>query len=215
MGQITSLVINRHTIKFLQKVAVLFMIINRFDFNPFQFNSLINYFQYFLVGFLLADLYVSNSTILPKTKYDYLIGFTLFLIVWLFDSGDFVSNFQKFIWEFVQVVSIFFLYYYVLLHKIFRILSFKLITNIGGMCYSIYLLHYPLISMFGNPLLRYSFSKYSFVNITIYSVLLILTVMSISSIFYLLVERPCMDKDWYKKIFKRHNRVNQPVEMLG
>lgn len=198
---------------FLISIALLFIIINKFDFNPFQFTSLINYFQYFLVGFLLADLYVSNSMILPKSKYDYLIGFAFFLVIWLFDSRDFVSNFQKSIWEFVQVVSIFFVYYYVLFHKVFRILSFKLITNIGGMCYSIYLLHYSLISMFGNPLLRYSFSKYSFVNVTIYSVLLILMVMLISAIFFLLVERPCMDKDWYKKIFKR--RITAPTQKAG
>jgi len=187
----------------LSSIAVLFIIINRFDFNPFQFTSLINYFQYFLAGFLLADLYVSNSTILPKTKYDYLMGFAFFLIIWPFDIGDFASNFQRFIWEFVQLVSIFFLYYYVLFHKTFRMLSLKLITNIGGMCYSIYLVHFSLISMFGHPLLRFTFSNYSFVNITIYSVILILTVMTISSIFFLFIERPCMDKDWYKKIFKR------------
>lgn len=187
----------------LTTISILLIAINNFDFNPFHFTSLINYLQYFLLGFLLADLYVSNSMILPKLKYDYLIGFAFFMVIWLFDSNDFASNFQKFIWEFVQVICIFFVYYYVLFHKVFRILSFKLITNIGGMCYSIYLLHYPVISLFGNHLLNYSFSKYSFINVTIYSVSLILIVMLISAIFFLLVERPCMDKDWYKKIFKR------------
>ena len=184
-------------------IAVLFIFINHFNFSPFHFMSLVNYFQYFLVGFLLADLYVSNSTLIPKTKFDFLIGLFFFLIIWLFDNGDFKSNSQKFIWELIQLVSIFFLYYYVLFHKIFRFLSFKLITNIGGMCYSIYLLHCPIISMFGNPLLKYSFSQYTFVNVSIYSALLILLVMIISAIFFLLVERPCMDEDWYKKIFKR------------
>lgn len=184
-------------------IAVLFIFINHFNFSPFHFMSLLNYFQYFLVGFLLADLYVSNSILLPKTKFDFLIGLFFFLIIWIFDNGDFKSNSEKFIWELIQLVSIFFLYYYVLFHKIFRFLSLKLITNIGGMCYSIYLLHYPIISMFGNPLLKYSFSQYPFVNVLIYSVVLILLVMTISSIFFLLVERPCMDKDWYKKIFKR------------
>jgi len=184
-------------------IAVLFIIINQFNFSPFHFISLVNYFQYFLVGFLLADLYVSNQTLLPKTKFDFLIGLFFFLTIWLFDNGDFKSNSQKFIWELIQLASIFLLYYYVLFHKIFRFLSFKLITNIGGMCYSIYLLHYPIISMFGNPLLKYSFSRYTFINVSFYSVVLILLVMTISSIFFLLVERPCMDKDWYKKIFKR------------
>lgn len=69
------------------------------------------------------------------------------------------------------------------------------------MCYSIYLLHYPIISMFGNPLLKYSFSKFSFLNITIYSILLVLIIMTISSVFFLLIERPCMNKYWYKSFF--------------
>lgn len=184
-------------------IAILFIFINHFNFSPFSFVSLVNYFQYFLVGFLLVDLYVSDSTLLPKTKFDYLIGLFFFLIIWLFDDGDFKSNLQKFTWELIQLISIFFLYYYILFHKIFSFLSFKLITNIGGMCYSIYLLHYPIISMFGNPILKYSFSKLDFVNVAIYSIILILLVISISAIFFLLVERPCMDKDWYKKIFKR------------
>ncbi|AXB56021.1 acyltransferase family protein [Flavobacterium fluviale] len=185
--------------------AVLFAIINHFNFNPVHFISLVNYLQYFLIGFLLTDLYVSNSTLVPKTKFDYLIGLFFFVIIWLFDNEDFKSTSQRFIWELIQLTSIFFLYYYVLFHKIFKFLSFKLITNIGGMCYSIYLLHYPIISMFGNPLLKYSFSKYTIINISIYSAILILLVMLISSIFFLLIERPCMDKNWYKKIFFKQN----------
>ena len=210
MFSVKSLSIRRLSI-FL--IAVLFILINQFKFNPFHFKSLVNYFQYFLVGFLLADLYASNQTLLPKTKFDFLIGLFFFLIIWLFDNKDFNSNSQKFLWELIQLVSIFFLYYYVLFHKIFSFLSFKLITNIGGMCYSIYLLHYPIISMFGNPLLKYTFSKYTFINVSIYSVVLILLVMTISSIFFLLVERPCMDKDWYKKIFKP--RIPVPAQKEG
>jgi len=182
-------------------IALLFLIVNYFNVLPFI--CLINFIQYFLIGFLIADLYVSNSIILSKTKFDYLIGLLFFILIWLFDKEDFKSNSLKFICELIQLVSIFFLYYYVLFHKIFKLLSFKLITNIGGMCYTIYLLHYPIISMFGNPLLKHSFSNYSFVNISIYSIFLLFAIMSISSIYFLLIERPCMDKDWYKKILKR------------
>lgn len=183
--------------------AVLFIAINKFELLPFQFISLINFMQYFAIGFLLADLYVSKSTILPKTKFDYLIGFVFFSIIWIYKNEDFTSNSQQFAWELTQVISIFFLYYYVLFHKIFKFLSLRLITNIGGMCYTIYLLHYPIISMFGNPIMKFSFSNYSFINVSIYAIILLLLIMSASSVYFLLVERPCMDKDWYKKIFKR------------
>lgn len=191
----------------LISIIVLFVIINRFGFNTLQFISIINYFQYFLLGFLIADLYVSNSSIFAKTKLDYIFGLFFFLVIWLFDNSDFKFKYQKFIWELIQLISIFFLYYYVLFHKIFRVLSFKLITNIGGMCYSIYLLHYPIISMFGNVLLKYSFSKYSFINITIYSIILMCLILLIASVFFLFIERPCMDKDWFKKLFEQRKKV--------
>ena len=191
----------------LVTIIVLFVIINKFGFNALQFISIINYFQYFLLGFLIADLYVSNSSIFAKTKFDYIFGLFFFFVIWLFDNGDFKFKYQKFIWELIQLICIFFLYYYVLFHKIFRVLSFKLITNIGGMCYSIYLLHYPIISMFGNPLLKYSFSKYSFINITIYSIILMSLILLIASVFFLFIERPCMDKDWFKKLFEQHKNA--------
>lgn len=183
-------------------MAVLFVFINQFKLVPWNFISLINYFQYFIIGFLLADFYILKSNLLPRTKFDSQIGLFFFILIWVFDNADFESNLQKFIWELIQLISIFFLYYYVLFHKIFRFLSLKLITNIGGMCYSIYLLHIQIISLFGNPILNFSFSKYAFVNISIYSVILLLLIISISSLFFILVERPCMDKDWHKKIFK-------------
>ncbi|MBP6385909.1 MAG: acyltransferase [Pseudarcicella sp.] len=183
-------------------MAILFLFLTHFYFNSLHFISLLNYFHFFLMGFLLADLYISEQLLLPFKKYDFLIGLFLFLTIWLFEKQDFDSNTLLFMWELIQIVCIFFLYYYILFHKIFKFLSLKLITNIGGMCYSIYLLHFPIISMFGNYLLKYSFSKYTFVDVSIYSLILLLLIMGISSIFFLFVERPCMDKDWFKKLRK-------------
>ncbi|WP_316838235.1 acyltransferase [Pedobacter nutrimenti] len=182
-------------------IAILFLILNSFIDLPFR--SLVGYIQYFLIGFLLADLYISKSEILPKTKFDIGIGLFFFSIIWFFDESDFKSNFQKGSWELVQLIGIFFFYYYVLFHKILKFLSYRVITNIGGMCYSIYLVHYPIISMFGSNILKLSFSKHEIINVLMYPFLLIIAVMSISSVFFLCVERPCMDKDWYKKLFRK------------
>lgn len=179
-------------------IGTIFILIN--FYLEFPFRSLVNYIQYFLIGFLLVDMYVTKSTLFKKRKFDYLIALFFFCIIWIFDESDFSNDFQKFMWVIIQITSMFFLNYYVLFHKVFRLLSFKYITAIGGMCYSIYLLHYPIISMFGNPLLSYSFSKYAFLNTTIYTFILLLIVMVISSVFFLLIERPTMDKEWPKKL---------------
>ena len=96
----------------------------------------------------------------------------------------------------------FFHYYLVLFQKSVKLMANPVITNIGGMCYTIYLLHYPIISMFGNPLLQYSFSTNSMVNSVAYFLILLTVVMVLSAIYFIMIERPCMDKDWYKKLFK-------------
>lgn len=167
------------------------------------FRSLINYVHFFLIGFLLTDLYISESCILPKTKWDNLIALICFIAIWFFNGKDLELSASKFIYDLIQVASIFLFYYYVLMHKAFKILSFPLITNIGGMCYSIYLIHYPVISMFGNVILRHPVSRNTFINYSVDVLILLGAVMAASSLFFLMVERPCMDKNWYKKIFNK------------
>lgn len=198
-------------------VAVFFCVFNVYYSLPFL--SLIKFFHYFLVGFLLADLYVSKSTLFNKTKFDFLIGFILLVIIWfiqvgggqsnpqifnwLFKVRDFQSGLIKSAWLVIQILIMFLLYYYVIFHKALSFLSWRLITNIGGMCYSIYLLHSSIIYLFGKFVMRFSFSNYSLINYSIYLILFLFVILLISSMFFLMVERPCMDKDWYKKMFNR------------
>ncbi|HXK49297.1 MAG TPA: acyltransferase [Clostridiales bacterium] len=183
--------------------AVFFLVFNNFCLNPLRFLSLADYLQYFIAGFLLADLYLSGSKPLPSTRFDFIFTSIFFITIWLFDEGDMPSELYSFFWETVQVTSIFFFYYYVLFHKTFRALSGSFITAVGGMCYSIYLLHASILSLFGNAVCSITFSNYSYINVTVYSAILLAMVLVISSVFFLLIERPCMDKDWYKKIFRR------------
>jgi peptidoglycan/LPS O-acetylase OafA/YrhL len=191
-------------------VAIIFAVFNVYYSLPFI--SIVGYIQYFLVGFLLADLYVSKSIIFRKTKFDVIIGLFFFFAIWFFETEDFTLNISKSAWEVARLAGIFFLFYYVIFHKALRFLSYPVITNIGGMCYSIYMLHSPIIYVFGKYVVHYSFSKYSLVNYSIYLILLVSVIMLISSIFYLLVERPCMERDWHKKIFKNAKKIDIKVE---
>jgi len=79
-------------------------------------------------------------------------------------------------------------------------MSLQVITIIGGMCYSIYLLHVLIMSgvlqgLASMPLLHGA------VGIIVYAVLLLAAVLIFSAIFYRLIEQPCMRKDWFKKLF--------------
>jgi peptidoglycan/LPS O-acetylase OafA/YrhL len=182
-------------------VIISFLIFNNVYHMPFR--SLINYSQFFFTGLLLADLYTKKHFIFPKSRFDIFVGFFFFAVIWLYEGKDFDTWYQKSIWMVFQLTCIFFLYYYVIFHKAISFFSFPAITNVGGMCYSIYLLHYPIISLFGNPLLEFSFSSLTFINISIYSIILMLLVLAISAAYFVIVERPCMERDWYKKLYYR------------
>jgi len=89
--------------------------------------------------------------------------------------------------------------------KMKKLLSIQWVTILGGMCYSIYLLQFIIIS--GSfPLLKKIKLSNQWVGFTVYSGVIIILVLCGSMIFYRIVEQPCMRKDWYKHVFRRANK---------
>ncbi len=77
----------------------------------------------------------------------------------------------------------------------------SVVFTIGGMCYSIYLLHYAFLHLsatytevLANPKWGYGFNLFIQILITIPLVLIV------SGLFFICFERPFMDKDWMKRI---------------
>src|SRR5207244_2786098 len=82
-----------------------------------------------------------------------------------------------------------------------RLLTNRWITTIGGMCYSIYLIHYPLMLWLSRelrPLLGSSFG----LNVVILTVVLGAAVVAAGTIFFALIERPCMEPDWPSRLLR-------------
>ena len=71
------------------------------------------------------------------------------------------------------------------------------------MCYSIYLLHYTIISALGRYTLQIHLTDYYLPNLMLQTMLLGIPVLVISSVFYLYVERPFMSKKWVDKLMKK------------
>jgi peptidoglycan/LPS O-acetylase OafA/YrhL len=183
----------------------MFAIIQNYIKSPIL--SIINYVQYFGIGFLLADLKITNT----RLKFSFnnsisiLTGIASFVLIWYSDThGRYYSTFVKNICNISLVVSIFIFYYLVLFNDIWkRIFSIQIITVIGGMCYSIYLLHYQLISLLGNKLVNtVSVSNYYAIDFIIYSIILILVSIAGSAIYFKLIEQPCMKKDWHIQLMQ-------------
>jgi peptidoglycan/LPS O-acetylase OafA/YrhL len=77
-----------------------------------------------------------------------------------------------------------------------RVLSVGWVYIIGGMCYSIYLYHYAVISLVGPTMTRIRLGNGYGGNMAVQTLLLGSAVMVISAVFFVLVERPCMDPNW-------------------
>jgi peptidoglycan/LPS O-acetylase OafA/YrhL len=76
---------------------------------------------------------------------------------------------------------------------------------IGGMCYSIYLIHYAFLhlSVKWTKLLWIEGMLYSG-NLGIQILISVPLVLLVSAVFFRYFERPFMDKDWWNKLFVRH-----------
>lgn len=155
---------------------------------------------YFFSGMLLADLYCNGHQLKLNNKIGVIAGACIFL------GLPFIISVHS-LWYFLLKLFLMNAAFYLVLFNagLKKWMSRQFITIIGGMCYSIYLLHVLIMSGVSQglaelPLLHGPFA------IVVYAVLLIAAVLIFSAVFYKFIEQPCMRKDWYKKIFaKRKN----------
>lgn len=202
-----------------------FSILQAFITLPFV--TLFEYVQFFAVGFLLADFYVSEmqksaceqgredaltnvrvSAFNSNKILTVLLGIIFFCIIWSYNlDKKQATTLAKIVWFTIFPLAILGFYYLVLFTKFWKdIFSFKFLTVIGGMCYTIYLLHNPIISLVGNWTIKHSFSSIFWIDWLIQSVILLSVILIICSIYFVLIERPCMQKDWHKRLFEKVKR---------
>jgi peptidoglycan/LPS O-acetylase OafA/YrhL len=83
------------------------------------------------------------------------------------------------------------------------IFSYPLLTNIGGMCYSIYLLHFPGIYLVKRFTSYWHVGGNFWLFFVMQAVLMCTFVLLSCGTFFLLIERPCMDREWPQKLWRR------------
>ena len=155
--------------------------------------------QYFLIGILLADVFVSG-TASDTFKKNWVIPVCIVLIpvICVLPIREILA--VKLIFPFLIGL----LYYMVLTNDaVKRVFSYKFVPIIGGMCYSIYLLHYTIISTIGRYTTGIRVTDHYIPNLLFQLAALLIPVLIVSSIFYLYIERPFMDKKWMKLLTKK------------
>jgi peptidoglycan/LPS O-acetylase OafA/YrhL len=163
-------------------------------FDYWRISNVFTFLNVFFIGLLLADLYCTD-TILIKGKVSGLTIGIISLAGFLFipsiysDAGGLHFG----IGYLVKLVCMFFLFQSVLNNTYMKkLFSAEIIIIIGGMCYSIYLLHFAIISAAGSILLKANISVTSKLYFPLFAIALIVLVLLISSVFFLLIEKPFM-----------------------
>lgn len=172
---------------------------------PPAFLSIYGFGQYFLTGILLADFYVSDTAGTLFSKQWVIPSALLCLIAILFIPIKGAVSDDALFYARLALPFLVGLFYYMVLKNatIKKVFSYKFIPIIGGMCYSIYLLHYTIISVFGRFTMKLQLTNYYLPNLFLQIILLLIPIITISSIFYYYIERPFMSRKWLDMLLKK------------
>ncbi len=159
--------------------------------------TLLNFIQFFLLGFLLADLFLTEWRT-PTAR------------PWLWDvagAGGWLALVAT--WLTVPRPGFLFLALaFIVFAATFRggwlrrIFRNRWVTTIGGMCYTIYLLHYPFISALGQHTLRAAGSEHYTMTVLEQGLLVLPALLAASVAYFALIERPCMSRDWPQRLWR-------------
>jgi peptidoglycan/LPS O-acetylase OafA/YrhL len=152
--------------------------------------SILNCIQFFLVGLLVADLYVDSWQRIPQTwRWDVVSIPLWFLLFWVRPHA--------------------FRFLGPLILPIILVGGFKgsimpaflrnpVVSTIGGMCYSIYLTHRTTIFMLEALLPHSHLSRWTWLVVSL--ILIAPASIAVGAVYFLLIERPCMDPRWPQKL---------------
>jgi peptidoglycan/LPS O-acetylase OafA/YrhL len=150
--------------------------------------------QYFLAGMLLSDLYVTE---IPSWRAS-----------WLWDV---VSGAAWCALLFIGLPPFFYPLEPLLIAVAFigafrgvllrRLFSVEWLAVLGGMCYSIYLWHFFVIALVFKVSRHVLVTRDLLANFLVQSVLILPCILVFCVLYFVLIERPCMDPAWPQKLW--------------
>lgn len=156
--------------------------------DPFEFKSIFKYIEYFIAGMFASELFFKyKDSVRANIIYDIVCVYIL-ISFWLSLEDSIPLSAKVFVLIFLTAFT-----------KYFKnILSIKIFPIIGGMCYTLYMLHQRLLYLvmgFLNENLYFNNLQIDIIiRITIYIIALIVVCVP----FFIFIERPTMKKKWWK-----------------
>jgi peptidoglycan/LPS O-acetylase OafA/YrhL len=163
-----------------------------FQGSPFFTLSILNYAQYFVAGFLLCDLYLTDWQTIPEHWLWDVASIPLWLTIFASESLYFHA-FMPFLTVLVYIGA----FKGPLMRWFFRN---AFVSTVGGMCYSIYLTHGFVLAYSNDLLMR--LTKAGPWPLWILAPIGLLETILCGGVYYVLIEHPCMDKEWPAKLWR-------------
>ena len=164
--------------------------------SPRIYFSLIAQLPYFLAGFLLADIFsIEEKTKPTRIAWD-AAGIAAGGLVF---AGIYFESLTVYVVPFLLFAAFYGAFHGPLLK---RFLSLQFVSTVGGMCYSIYLLHVWGITLAGRFTGNFGATLPIASTIVLQTVLMTPIILAISGTFFVLVERPCMVPDWPQRLLR-------------
>lgn len=167
--------------------------------------SIFYYLTNFMTGVVFAWLYIVHQNFFKKKSIIWdIIGVLATLMLFYFYKPQFK----------IHTNTIFNIATLGLMFGVFKgrymnwFFTRPIIYIIGGMCYSIYLLHYAFLHLLTKFTADITIGQGYLMDLALQLMIGLPLVMFISALFYLLIEKPCMDKHWPQKLMAwfRHNK---------
>lgn len=156
--------------------------------------------EYFCVGILVADFFLTSNDAKSNNKRNLFDVVAIVSIMVLFSTWSWDKNI---VWKWPFLISLFFTFYGCLRgHLVKKFFQLPWITAIGGMCYTIYLLHLAFAEFMASVIKKISpFDGYT-LNFLFGIPLFLFGLFVISVIFFKLIEQPCMDPSWPNRVIQ-------------
>jgi peptidoglycan/LPS O-acetylase OafA/YrhL len=169
---------------------------------PANYLNLIGHLHYFLLGMLLADLFVMDWKEMPvrSSLWD-VIGIVAWCSLVPLEARG---------WTFAEPLPVFLAYCAAFRGSLLnRFFSNRWLVVIGGMCYTIYLYHPIIVIGLGRVTARFlRGSSPLWLNAALQMLLMVPVILVCSSVLFVFCEKPFMRRDWHLKVLRRWHLVS-------
>jgi len=184
--------------------------------------TIIRFLHFFLIGFLLADLFLLDwHGRAPKSlRWDAvsLFGWPALFLLWNSPglSEILLPHGHLPVLGAVLFPPLAFVLYQAVFRGVItnRIMTNPWITTIGGMCYTIYLFHNPLIGALASLTRGFIPTGIYTLNVIAQGCIILPVVLAACALYFVTIERPCMRRDWPRRLADKMRSLlpRPPVE---